>query len=194
MNKVFLAVALISGLAVGCDSTDTGNTGGAGGAPVIGPLTWTVSNYTVQPVQGIMDACEAVTENPPDFVFNTFEITIDGDTATLVSEFDNPSGEPLGGVADPYSPSDDPVIFVSTYTDGVMAVPDCIVEVTDEFSVALDDPLLSLDQNATVQVTWNHDESDGSVMLGTCDPPVWFVDLPCTSQATFTLTQDPAPQ
>jgi len=185
MNKVFLAVALISGLAMGCDSTDTG---------IIGPLTWTVSDYTVVPVQGITDACEAVTEDPDNgFVFNTFEIRFDGD-ATLVSEFDNPSGEPLGGVADPYSPDDDPVIFVSTYTDGVMAVPDCVIDATDRYTVALDDPSLSLDQNATVRVTWDHNESDGSAVLGECDPPVWDVELPCDSQATFTLTQDPAPE
>ncbi|MGB5367824.1 MAG: hypothetical protein WBN15_20835 [Polyangiales bacterium] len=189
MNKVFLAVALICGLAMGCDSTDLDGAGGAGGAPVIGPLTWTVSDYTV-----VTDACEAVAEDPPDFVFNTFEITIDGDVATLVSEFDNFGGEPLGGVADPYSPDDNPVIFASSYTTGVMETPDCVVNVTDEYSVALEDPFVSLDQNATVEVTWNHDESDGSVTPGTCDPPVWFVELRCASQATFTLTQDPAPE
>lgn len=179
MNKVLMMCILAAGLAIGCGEDSPFGTGGSGGSGIIA-TTWDVSEYMVVGT----DPCGAVTEDPPDFVFNAFDITIDGSDAALESvDF------VLGGVTMTYDPTDSTVIFTDSFTDGPDAVPDCVVDQTDMFTVELDDSSVSLDQNTTVQVTWDHDESDGSAVLGTCDRPVWFVDLPCTSQATFTLTQ-----
>jgi len=189
MRKAFLLCVVIPGFAlgVGCGDSETGGTGGTagmggmggmGGAEVIGPLTWTVSDYNVE-----SDDCLAVAENPPDDVFNAFEITISGDKATLDSvDFI------LGGVADPYSPEDDPIVFTASFelTEG----PDCVVDAMDKFTVALGDPTLSLDQNTTVDVTWDYTETDASDPAGACTLAIWGVELPCASQATFTLTQE----
>jgi len=176
MNKVLMMCILAAGLTVGCGEDSPFGTGGSGGSGIIGPLTWDVSAYTV-----VNDACEAVEPNPP---LTAFEITIDGSDAALESV-----DLVLGGVTMTYDPADSTVVFTDSFTDGPMAVPDCVVDLMDMFTVVLDDPSVSLDQNTTVQVTWDHEESDGSAVPGTCDRPVWFVDLPCTSQATFTLTQ-----
>ena len=152
---------------------------------MIGPLTWTVSNYTV-----VDDGCEAVSPTEP---LNAFELVIAGSGAVLESlDLEVPStGEPLGGIADPYSPDQDVVVFEASFQDGLATEPDCVVDVMDTFTVELDDPSVSLDQNDTVQVTWDHDEAESpdSASEGACDLPVWFVQLPCASQATFTLTQ-----
>jgi hypothetical protein len=188
MKKVFFVCVLVAGLGVGCGE-DTGETGGSagnggtGGSPVIGPLTWTVSNYTV-----VSDDCESAS---PTIPLTSFEITIDGDMATLESDdlMVPATGNPLGGVSMPYSPEDDPVIFTASYEDGVVTAPDCVVGAMDTFTVVLDDPTVSLDQNEIVDVTWDHAEIDDSETTGACDPPIWFVDLPCDSRSTFTLTQ-----
>jgi hypothetical protein len=173
MSRAFLAIALILGVvAAGCESDE-------GTGEIIGPLTYTVSDYTV-----VDDPCGAVTETPPDFVVDgtDFEITIDGSTATLESvEY------VLGGESTSYSPEDDEVVFTDSFTDSPDAAPDCIVDLTDTFTVELDEPDASLDENTTVQVTWDHGES--TTTSQECEDQ-WFVDLPCVgSQATFTLTQ-----
>ena len=93
----------------------------------------------------------------------------------------------------PYAPTDDPVIFTASFMDSAVDFPDCTVDAMDTFTVDLDDPSLSLAENTTVQVTWIHNEEDGSATPGACAGN-WFVALPCTSQSTFTLTQDPAPE
>jgi hypothetical protein len=172
MSRAFLAIGLILGVvAAGCESDE-------GTGEIIGPLTYTVSDYTV-----VEDPCGAVTETPPDFVLDgtDFEITIDGSTAILESvEY------VLGGESTGYSPEDDEVVFTDSFTDGS---GDCVVDLMDTFTVALDDTGASLDENTTVQVTWDHDESDGSTVAGACEG-VWLADLPCASKATFTLTQE----
>jgi hypothetical protein len=177
MSRAFLAIALILGVvAAGCESDE-------GTGEIIGPLTYTVSEYTVEGD----DPCMAVSEDPPDFVFETFDITIDGSTATLESgEFLTAADIPLGGVDDTYSPEDDTVVFTASFTDGS---GDCTVDETDTFTVVLGDDTASLDENTTVEVTWDHGESDGSTVAGAC-AGVWLADLPCDSQATFTLTQE----
>jgi hypothetical protein len=163
---------LVAGLGVGCSEDGLGT-------EVI-TTTWDVSDYTVV---GNAD-CGAVTEDPLD-PFNEFEITIDGSDAALESvEFT------LGGVTMTYDPTADTVVFTDTFTDSPAAEPDCVVELMDEFTVELENTSVSLDQNTTVQVTWDHEETDVSAVPGTCTPDVWFnVVLPCTEQATFTLTQ-----
>ncbi len=179
MKRIFLVCVLVAGLGAGCGEDILG-TGGAGGAGLI-TTNWDVSDYTVVG----NDDCGAVTPNPPDFVLNAFDITIDGSDAALESV-----DVTLGGVTMIYDPADDSVIFTDTFTDSPMAEPDCVVELMDMFTVELDDTTVSLDQNTTVQVTWDHQETDVSAVPGTCTPAVWFnIDLPCNSQATFTLTQ-----
>lgn len=187
MRKAFLLCAVIPGIALGmgCSDSETSGTGGIGGmggmggAEAIGPLTWTVSDYDV-----VSDDCQAVTPGPGEGL-TAFEITIVGDTATLESvDFD------LGGVADPYSPDDDPVVFDDEYEIGVETAPDCVVEATDKFTVNLGNPALSLDQNSTADVTWDYTETDASDPAGACTPAVWGLELPCASQVTFTLTQE----
>lgn len=193
MNKLVgmcvLAAGVVTG--VGCSGSDTmgtggvGGNGGMGGSDVIGPLTWTVSAYTV-----VDDACEAVSPTEP---LEAFELVIAGSGAVLESlDLVVPgTGAPLGGIADPYSPEQDIVVFEASFEDGPATDPDCVVDAMDTFTVALDNPTVSLDQNETVQVTWDHEETESpdSASEGACDLPVWFVQLPCESQATFTLTQ-----
>ncbi|MDH3201116.1 MAG: hypothetical protein OEM15_09505 [Myxococcales bacterium] len=176
MNKLLVMCILAAGLAVGCGE-DVLGTGGSGGTGIIGPLTWDVSGYTVE-----SDGCEAVSPTEP---LTAFDVTIEGSDAALESV-----DLVLGGVTMTYDPADSTVEFTDSFTDGPMAVPDCVVDLMDTFTVVLGDPSVSLDQNTTVQVTWDHDESesDESAMPGACDG-AWFVDLPCDSQATFTLTQ-----
>ena len=193
MKRFFALCFFAAGLAtvVGCSDTDTmgtggtGGMGGAGGSDVIGPLTWDVSAYAV-----VDDGCEAVSPTEP---LEAFELVIAGTGAVLESlDLVNPgNGEPLGGIADPYGPEQDTVIFEASFQDGPETEPDCVVDVMDTFTVELDDPSVSLDLNDTVQVTWDHQEMESldSAFEGACDLPVWFVQLPCASQATFTLTQ-----
>jgi hypothetical protein len=192
MNKAFVLCALAAcGSAVlGCGD-DAAGMGGMGGSDVIGPLTWNVSNYTVVVDSEADDGCEAVSPTEP---LTAFELVIAGTGAVLESlDLTVPStGEPLGGIADPYGPEQDVVVFEASFQDGPATDTDCVVDEMDTFTVELDDPTVSLDQNETVQVTWDHDEAEStdSASEGACDPPVWFVQLSCASQATFTLTQE----
>jgi len=171
---------------MGCSDSDTNGTGGIGGmggmggTDVIGPLTWTVSDYDV-----VSDDCQAVTPQPGEPGPTEFQLTIVGDTAMLVNE-------PLDieAVADPYSPDDDPVVFTDMYELGVDTAPDCVVDATEKYTVDLRDPTLSLDQNSTVAVTFDYTETDASDPAGACTLEVWGLALPCASQATFTLTQE----
>lgn len=197
MKKAFILCALAAcaagGVGCGDDTAGTGGIGGSGGSggmggsDVIGPLTWNVSTYTV-----VNDECEAVSPTEP---LIAFELVIAGSGAVLESlDLTVPStGEPLGGIADPYGPEQDVVVFEASFQDGPATDPDCVVDVMDTFTVELDDPSVSLDQNDTVQVTWDHDEmeSTDSAFEGACSPDVWFgIQLPCSSRATFTLTQE----
>jgi hypothetical protein len=182
MNKNVLGSVLIAMVAiVGCgdDTFGTGGsgggTGGAGGVPVIGPLTWTTSDITV-----VGDECEFLL-NPEEDVPAEFEITIVGSTVIM----DEP-GTSLEASTDNYSPELDEVLLTGLTTNDEF--PPCVVELDDAFELVLDDPDLSLDENTTVQVTWNHVESDVSDNPGDCEGE-WFVPLPCVTEATFTLTQ-----
>ena len=183
MNKVLMMCILAAGLTIGCGEDILG-TGGAGGTGLI-TTTWDVSDYTVQGT----DDCGAVAEDPPNFVFNTFDITIDGSNAALESV-----DVTVGGVTMTYDPTASTVVFTDTFTDSPQDEPDCVVELTDTFTVDLTDSSVSLDQNTTVDVTWDHREmEDVSAVPGSCTPAVWFnINLPCESQATFTLTQQAA--
>ncbi|MDH3622540.1 MAG: hypothetical protein OES69_09530 [Myxococcales bacterium] len=184
MKRIFLVCVLVAGLGVGCGEDVLGGTGGSGGTGIIGPLTWDVSNYAVD-----TDECQSASPTDP---LIAFDITIDGSTATLESlDLMVPgTGEPLGGVTMTYDPAAGTVVFTTSFMDSAVKFPDCVVDATDTFTVSLDNPTVSLDQNTTAEVTWVHaeEESAASAMPGACIGN-WFVDPPCTSQSTFTLTQ-----
>jgi len=183
MNKAFLMFALAAGLAVGCGDTDSTGTGGAGGTGgvggtggtggTIGPLTWTTPGLTV-----VGDDCEFFADEAAEY-----EMTIEGSTVTLVNTDPEVT---FVLTADDYSPTQDEV-RVTGVVENDTFLP-CVVELGDAFRLELDDPDVSLDQNDTVQVTWDHSETDVSDMVGDCAGE-WFVPLPCAGQATFTLTQ-----
>jgi len=192
MNKVLLAIALISGLAMGCDSTDTlGGEGGTGGAPpVIGPLLWTAPSLTI-----VGDTCDPTFLVAEPLAFN---ITIQGSDVLMIDA--DPTANPattLQGSTDMYSPEDDVVRLTNSRVDNQFEASDgCVVELNDAFVLTLGDANLSLDQNATVEVEWTNNQEDISDMVGDCEG-IWFFFnqlTSCTAQATFTLTQDPAPE
>lgn len=182
MNKVFLSVAFVLALAAwGCESDSstggTGGTGGVGGAGgtggVIGPLTWSTPGLTV-----VGDDCDFFADEPL-----TFEITIVGSTV-IMQDADVQSS--LEATTDDYSPEQDEILLNGLTTNDDF--PPCVVELDDAFRLTLDDPDVSLDQNDTVQVTWDHVETDVSDVANGCEGE-WFVPLPCAGEATFTLTQ-----
>jgi hypothetical protein len=175
MKRVFFTIALAATVVAGCDTTDTG---------VIGPLTWTSSNMTIEGT----DDCEFFDPNE----MLTFEMVINGSDVTMA----DPNSS-LVVSTDDYSPTDNVVVLTGAGTVDTVPMdrmPPCVVGLEEELTLTLDDPDVSLDQNETVQVTWDHREEDISANLGDCGNNVWFVPLPCEDQATFTLTQDPPPQ
>jgi hypothetical protein len=123
------------------------------------------------------DTCEFFVDEPLEF-----EITIDGSTVTM-----DETGSSLQASTDSYEPTDDEVTLEGEALND--DYPPCVAQLNDAFALTLDDPDLSLDENTTVEVTWDHDELDVSDTVGDC-AGVWFVDLPCAGEATFTLTQD----
>lgn len=179
MTRIFLTIALALSVAAGCDSTDTGNDGGTGGAGgTIGPLTWTTPSKTI-----VGDDCDFFVADES----LTFEITIQGSTVTLADADPNSS---LMATTDDYTPTDNEVLLTGAVVNENF--PPCKASLEDAFSLMLDDPDLSLDENATLTVTWDHVEDDVSDVAGDCEGE-WFVPLPCAGEATLTLTQEPAP-
>lgn len=183
MNRFFLMIALAAAVAVGCDSTDTLGGGGGGGAggeggmggSGIGPLTWVASDIM------IVDTDECMFFNESEAL--TFEMTIQGSTLTLVE-----TDTTLTISTDDYMETDD-LVRVDGRSENNNFDP-CIVQLDDAMQLALDDTDVSIDQNSTLSVTWDHVEEELSTneCLG-----VWFNDLPCAGRVTMTLTQSPAP-
>jgi len=175
MKRSFLGIVFISAVvAVGCGETDgAGGSGGAGGAPIIGPLTWSAPGLTI-----VGDNCEFFVDEPI-----VFEMTIQG--SNVVMEDADPQSD-LTVSTDSYSPEQDEVLLTGLAMNDNF--PPCVVGLDDAMQLTLDDRDLSLDENETVQVTWDHVETDESDVLGDCVDE-WFVPLPCEGEATFTLTQ-----
>ncbi len=179
MKRILWTIALAASVTVGCGDTDAALDGGAGGSGgagggVIGPLTWTGSTLTI-----VGDECEFFVEEE----VLTLEITIQGSTV-IMSDADPISS--LEATTDSYSPEDDQVLLTGSLINDDF--PPCKVDLDDAFTLLLNDPNSSLDQNQTVQVTWDHVETDVSDTVGDCQG-VWFADLPCAGEVTFTLTQ-----
>lgn len=179
MNRAFVGLICIAAVgAFGCSESDDmggdGGMGGAGGAPVIGPLTWTTPGLTV-----VGDDCDFFLDEAL-----TFEMTIQG--SNIILEDADPESD-LAVSADDYSPEQDEVLLTAQVNN--TNFPPCVVELDDAFELVLSDPDVSIDLNDTVEVTWNHVETDVSDTVGDCEGE-WFVSLPCAGEATFTLTQE----
>lgn len=155
-------------------SVGAGGSGGFGGEAVIGPLTWTSTGLTI-----VADDCEFFVDEAL-----TFEIRIQGSAVDMMAD----PHSSLAASTDNYSPESDTVLLTGSQINENF-LP-CRVDLQDAFALTLDDPNVSLDQNSTVQVTWDHVEADVSDNPGDCEGE-WFVSLPCSGEATFTLTQQP---
>ena len=181
MTRIFLTIAIAAAVAMGCDSTDTlggggaGGDGGAGGG-TIGPLTWVGSDITIVGT----DECMFFNESEA----LTFEMTIDGSTLTLM---DTETSLTLS--TDNYFDTADEVMVAGS-TENSNFDP-CVVRLADAMQLGLDNIDVSIDQNDTLSVTWDHSEDEVSTdeCMG-----VWFNDLPCSGEVTLTLTQSPAPE
>jgi len=162
-RSILLTIAVVASAAAGCGD-DTGGTGG-----------WTGSTLTI-----VGDECDFFAADEPLNV----DITIEGSTVTMV---DTDPQSTLTASTDDYSPTDDSVLLTGKVVNDKF--PPCKVSLEDAFTLELDDPDLSLDENQTLQVTWNHVEVDESDTPGDCVGE-WFVDLPCSGEATFTFTKE----
>lgn len=183
MKRILWTIALAASVAVGCGETDAaldGGAGGSGGADggVIGPLTWTSSDLTIVGT----DECMFFLESEA----LTFEMTIDGTNVSMVTQLGDSPDSILAVSTNDYSPTDDEVTLTGTTTNDDFAP--CEVTLDDAFRLGLDDPDVSLDQNDTLSVIWDHAEQELST--DECGG-VWFNDLPCSGEATLTLTQQP---
>lgn len=175
MKRVILTIAIGAAAMLGCDSTDLGNTGGVGGSGGIGPLAWVASDITIVGT----DSCEFFSETEA----LTFDMNIDGSTLTLQLRDTS-----LVLSTDTYMETDDQVLVTDSTEDSQF--DPCIVMLDNAMQLGLDDPSTSIDQNATLSVTWDHVEDE--VSMNEC-MGVWFVDLPCAGEVTLTLTQSPPP-
>ena len=180
MTRIFLTIAIAAAVAMGCDSTDTLGGGGGGGAGgmgggSIGPLTWIGSDITIVGT----DECMFFNESEA----LTFEMTIDGSTLTLMD-----TDTSLTVSTDNYFDTADEVTLTGS-TENANFDP-CVVMLDDAMQLGLDNTEVSIDQNTTLSVTWDHVEEELST--DEC-PGVWFNDLPCSGEVTMTLTQSPAP-
>lgn len=175
MKRAILMVAMgVSVVAAGCGDesgmggTGGGGTGGVGGGVAPTQTRWAISNVTV-----IEDDC--------DFgeLAGTFVIDTAGSDATMMlEEFE------LDASTDEYSPELTQVSMAGSATNEEF--PPCVALLDDEFTLILDDPSASLPDNNTMQVEWDHAETDGSD--GACEG-IWFAPLPCAVAQDFTLTR-----
>ena len=185
MKKIFLTIALVASVAMGCDTTDT-----------TGPNNYTSTDLAVEGT----DDCEFFQPGEPLEAV----ITVVGSTVTMVI---NPVGSPEQAAevtTDNYDPTQNDVLLtglsVNTNNDP------CVVELDDAFTLTLDDPNLSLEEQTTINAIWIHAEEDissawddactkdenGDPLVDANDDPItlWFNVLPCSGQATLTLVQE----
>jgi hypothetical protein len=183
MTRIILTITLAAAMAVGCDSTDTGNDGGVGGmggmggsGGTIGPLTWVASNQMVA-----ADTCGDFFD-PMDA--KEFEMTIQGSDLMMAL-----TGTTLVLSTDDYMETDDEV----TVTEGRenSEFDPCVVQLDNAMVLGLDDPNVSIDQNSTLTVTWFNTQDE--VSMDECEG-VWGFNLPCQAELTMTLTQSPPPE
>jgi hypothetical protein len=141
-----------------------------------GTTTWTVSN-----VIAVSDTCEF--HDPANPLAGEFDITIEDSTVTIEhKELD------VSATMSDYLETDDTFIL-NGESENTEFSP-CTVKLAEKFTLALTETTKRIDTNDTLNVTWDHTETDESATDGDCTG-VWFVPLPCESQITFTLTQNP---
>lgn len=181
MKNVLLVCMLTAGLCVGCsdDLTGGGGTGGAG--PTFDPISWDLTDYTVT-----SDECNllAGADAALEFVISATdgEVSVDSGVDSVVT------GTPIIGVDAFYQVGDATVDATLSEEWSPMLAPDCTGMLQDTFTLDLQMPDESLADNMVVEGTWTHTETDVSVIAGDCDGD-WVRDIPCTSVATFVLTQ-----
>ena len=156
-------LALGMGL-VGC-SDDEGGAGGAGGGVAPTFTEWGITDVNI-----VQDDC--------DFgpLSGDVEIATDGTNATMIVD------GVLEVSTDDYSPELTTVVMTGQVDNN--EEPPCVARLLDEFTLRVDDPTLSLPDNDTLSVEWDHTEED--VSDGACDG-IWFVPLPCDTFEDFTL-------
>jgi hypothetical protein len=184
MTRIFLTIALVAGVAMGCDTTDT-----------TGPNNYTSNDLAIVGT----DTCELFIANDPLEAV----ITVVGSTVTMVI---NPVAFPdqtAEVTSDNYDPMQNEVRLTGLK---VNADNDpCVVELDDVFTLTLDDPDLSLEEQTTISVTWDHAERDissawmeacsldenGDPLVDENDDPIilWLVELPCAGEAELTLVK-----
>ena len=136
--------------------------------------TWTVSNLT------------PIGENECDLGNFTgqYEITIDGNTLS----FEVLEGDGFSASTDSFQEQDNEVVVIGETLDD--RDPPCIAKLSNVYTITVEDESLRLENNETLQVTWEHSEDDISDNTEECQGDWFFVPLPCTSSFTFTLTQE----
>jgi len=129
-------------------------------------------------------------------------ITVVGSTVTMVVQsVDNPEAQ-FELTTDSYDPMDNEVTVTGL---SVNADNDpCVVQLDDAMRLTLADPDLSLEEQDSLAVVWNHAEEDissayddacsldenGDPLLDENDEPFirWFNELPCSGEANLTMT------
>ena len=182
MKRIFLTIALVAGVATGCDATDT-----------TGPNSYTSNDLSIVGT----DTCELFVANEPYEAV----ITVVGSSVTMVINAVAFPDQTAEVTTDSYDPMQNEVLLtgltVNTNNDP------CLVELDDAFRLTLDNPDLSLEEQTTVTVTWDHAETDtsaawddacsldmdGNPLVDENDDPIilWIVELPCAGEATLTL-------
>lgn len=138
--------------------------------------TWTISD--VQTVG--TDECE-INPTAEPFV-GSFDISIDGSNFTFAH-----TDLELEATTDDFSEQADEVTVTGTTEN--TEFPPCTAQLDDSFVITAEDGDKRIENNDTLTVVWNHEETDASAVAGDCAGE-WFVDLPCQSQVTFTLTKN----
>jgi len=184
MRRAILVCILSAGVvAAGCEVDEgTGGSGGVGGAGGAGGMGGgeppTETRWAISNVNSVSDDC--------DFgdLAGVFVIKTGGTMATMMLEefvLDAETAE--------YSPDLTEVPMAGSVVNDEFDMEfGCSVLLTDQFALFLDDPTVSLPENSTLQVQWDHLEEDDSANFGDCEG-VWFAPLPCTTAQDFTLTK-----
>ena len=178
MTRILLTIALAASVVAGCDTTDT-----------TGPVTFTSNDLTVVGT----DECDFFTNNEELVAV----VTVLGSTVTMVVQsVDNPDSQ-LEVSAENYDPMQNEVTLTGLTVNN--SKDPCVVELDDAFTLLLGDPDLSLEEQDSLSVTWDHAEMDiSSAWMDACsldadgdplDEILWFVELPCAGEATLSMTK-----
>ena len=171
MKGWILVCVLTLGMGLGGCDDDEGGAGGAGGG--VAP---TFTEWGITDVEVVQDDC----------IFGPLsgdvEIATDGTNATMIIVDPAEPGRALEVSTDAYSPDLTTVVMTGQFDND--REPPCVARLLDEFTLTVDDSTLSLPDNDTLSVEWDHIEED--VSDGECEG-IWFVPLPCETFEDFTL-------